>query len=297
MNAVVLAIIASIFWGIGNTLQKHGMATSFPKISMRDVLRQFVAILTTLLRNWMWLLGLACMLCGMALFATALGAGDITLVQPIVCLTAVVAAIGGVVFLKEKVTRKEWAGIAAICVGVVFVGAAGHGATSQMPTGMAMIALNAITLLAIIGSLGLKRLGASLEFTLAVGAGLSFGLSNVMGKVLTQRVIVEVGAPFSLGRSEVWASLGSDYPIVIVLACNVIGAVLQQTAFANGRASVVAPILTIISNVLPIVAALAFFGEQINWLHGLGIAIVVIGTALLGLKVEPKTAVVPAAAE
>jgi len=298
MNAVLLAIAASIFWGIGNVMQKQGMATSFPKISIRDVLRQFGLIVKTLLSNWLWLVGLVCMLMGMALFATALGKGDITLVQPIVCLTGVVAAIGGVVFLKEKVSRIEWIGIAAILLGVVLVGVAGHGETSTMPSGLSVLALNAMTVLLVIGALALKRLGATLEFGLAVAAGVSFGLANVMGKLLTQRVILEVGDPFSLTRLAVWGSLAIDYPLYIVIACNLVGATLQQTAFANGRASVVTPILTIIANILPIVAALAFFSEQIEALHAIGIAVVVVGTVLLGIKFESKQpAPVPEATE
>jgi drug/metabolite transporter (DMT)-like permease len=294
MSAVLLAIAASLFWGIGNTLQKYGMAAEFPKIALRDVVRKFGLILQTLFSNWIWMLGLANMLAGMGLFATALGSGDITLVQPIVCLTGVVAAIGGVVFLKEKVTKIEWLGIGGILLGVVLVGVAGHGETSTMPSNAGMLMLNGAAIVLVIGALGLSRIGASTEFTLSVAAGVLFGLANVLGKLLTQRVIADVGT-FSLLHLATWRSMFTDYPVYIVLAANVVAASLQQTAFANGRASVVTPILTIIANVLPIVAALIFFGEKIEVLHAVGIAVVVVGTASLGLKFKPKeAAAVPA---
>lgn len=286
MNAVVLAILASFFWGIGQVLQKHGMATNFPKISVREVVSKFGTVLKTLFSNWIWLIGLFFMLGGMASFATALGRGDITLVQPIVCLTGVVAAVIGVVFLRESLTVKEWFGVSAILVGVVLIGLAGGGDTAIIPGDGQIAFFTGLTVLLVIAALSLKRTGMSAEFTLSLAAGITFGLSNLMGKLLTQRASLEVQAPFSFGRWDMWQSLLTDYPFIIVILCNLFGSIFHQTAFANGRASVVAPIVVIISTVLPIVAALAIFGEQVQWLHGAGILVVLAGTAVLGMKKE-----------
>jgi len=286
MNPVVLAIIASICWGVGTALQKLGMSASFPKITLRRAFRQIGPILKVLVTNWPWMLGLLGQLGGMASFATALGAGDISRVQPIVCLTGVVAALVGVIFLKEKVSPREWLGIAIIVAGVILVGSAGSGQTAKIPSNLAILFFTGLTVILAGGSLALGKAGISAEFTLSLAAGMTFGLSNLTGKWLTQRVILDVGAPFSLGRGAVLWSAITDYPLYIVLACTFIGSVFFQTAFANGRASVVSPIVTIISNVLPIIAALMVFGEQVTALHGAGLVVVLVGTALLAAKQE-----------
>jgi len=91
---------------------------------------------------------------------------------------------------------------------------------------------------------------------------------------------------FSLGRWDVWTAGLTDYPVWIVIFGNIGASAFFQTAFANGRASVVSPVVTILSNVLPIVAAVTIFGETVRPAHGVGIVLVLAGTALLAMKRE-----------
>ncbi len=284
MNALLLAVVASLFWGVGTALQKQGMAASFPRITVSALLRQLPIVLRTLLVNRAWVAGLLGMLVGMGLFGTALGQGDITVVQPVVCLTGVVAALVGVGFLGERLGTLEWVGIGLTLVGVVLVGLAGGGDTAGVPELLPLLAFIVVTTGLAMASLLLRRRGLSAELTLSVAAGMIYGLANMLGKLLTQRVIAEVGVPFDLLRPAVWSSMMTDWPIWAILAANVVAGVFFQTAFANGRASVVAPVVTIISNVLPIVGALLLFGERPHVLHGLGILVVLVGTALLALQ-------------
>ncbi len=284
MNAVLLAVVASLFWGVGTALQKQGMAASFPKITLRNLVRQLPVVLRTLLVNRAWALGLLGMLAGMALFGMALGRGDITVVQPVVCLTGVVAAGVGVGFLGERLGRMEWTGIGLILLGVILVGVAGGSHTSTLPAPLPLAIFVVVVSALALASLLLRRLSLSAELTLSLAAGLIYGLANMLGKVLTQRVLDEVGGSFDLDRLAVWQSLATDWPIWSILAANVAAGVFYQTAFANGRAAVVGPVVTIISNILPILGALALFSERIRPLHGLGILVVVAGTALLALQ-------------
>ncbi len=284
MNAVLLAVVASLFWGVGTALQKQGMAASFPRITLRTLLVTLPSVLRTLLVNRAWVIGLLGMIAGMALFGMALGRGDITVVQPVVCLTGVVAAIVGVGFLGERLGRLEWAGIGLTLLGVALVGMAGGTQTSAQPAPLPLTVFIVVVSAAALASLLLRRLSLTAELTLSLAAGLIYGLANMLGKVLTQRVIEDVGGSFDLDRLEVWISLATDWPIWVIAAANVAAGVFYQTAFANGRASVVAPVVTIISNVLPIVGALVLFSERPHPLHGAGILVVVIGTGLLAVQ-------------
>jgi drug/metabolite transporter (DMT)-like permease len=267
------------------------MATSFPKITVREFFLQIGSILKTLLTNWVWTLGLVIMVSGGLLFTTALGNAGITKILPIVCLTGVVAAFVGVAFLKERVATIEWIGIALILLGVVLVSQAESGVESHMPTNAALLSFTAVTVLLTAFSLLLRRLGVTAEVSLSVSAGLVFGMANLMLKLATQRAVADTGLEFTPTDAAVWAAVFTDYPMYLVLAANIVASVFFQTAFANGRASVVSPVVTIISNVVPIIAALIVFGESVQVLHALGIFVVLGGTALLAMKKE-----VPAAA-
>jgi drug/metabolite transporter (DMT)-like permease len=286
MSPIVLAVMASVFWGVGTVLMKHGMSTSFPKISLANFFRQIGSVLKTLATNWLWVLGLLVSIGGMVSYATALGAADLSIVQPIICLTGVVAAIIGVTILKEKVRPIEWFAIGLICLGVIIVSLRAGEPSSQIPGNGMLLAFTLVSCALIGASFFLGRLGVSVEMTLSLAAGLNFGLANLMGKLLTQRVILDVGGPFSLGRPDVLLSILTDYPVYVILATNIVGGAALQTAFANGRASVVSPVTTIISTILPIIGALSIFGETIYVAHAVGIAVVIAGTGLLAVKQE-----------
>lgn len=284
MSPVLLAVIASIFFGVGTALQKHGMASNFPEISLSDFIRRFGHVLKTLLANWIWLVGFLTMFSGTAAFAYALAAGDITVVQPIIGLTGVVAAFVGVVFLGERLQAREWFGVALTILGVVLVGLGGGEPSAVLPETGWVLLLVGLTAVATAGTFGLGKLGLSKEFTLSVAAGLCYGVANVAGKLLTQRAMLDTGGEFSLTGGATWIAVMLDYPIYVVIGANVFAALFFQTAFAHGRASVVSPVVTIISNLLPIIAALTLFGEHVGLLQGIGIGTVLLGTLVLALS-------------
>ncbi|NLH47080.1 MAG: EamA family transporter [Myxococcales bacterium] len=296
MNPILLAVMASLCWGIGTVMQKYGMSGAFPKISVREFFRQIGPVLKTLITNWIWTVGLLLMIGGGMVFMTALGRAGIARVLPITCLTGAVAALIGVAFLKEKVMPVEWTGIGLVFAGVIVVAQAESGGASLIPGNGALLLFTAATAILTTTALLARRLGFTAEITLSVSAGLIFGLCNLMTKLMTQRVVAEIGGDFSLLRSEAWVAGLTDYPIYIVIAGNLLASVFFQTAFANGRASVVSPVVTILSNVLPIVAAVTIFGETIRFGHGVGIVLVIAGTALLAMR-RPTSAQAAAPAE
>ena len=169
-------------------------------------------------------------------------------------------------------------------LGVVLVGLAGGSQTSVQPAGLPLTLFVVVVSAMALASLLLRRLHLSAELTLSLAAGLIYGLANMLGKLLTQRVIADVGGGFDLNRLEVWISMAGDWPIWAILVANVAAGIFYQTAFANGRASVVGPVVVIISNVLPILGALLLFAERPHPLHGLGILVILIGTALLAVQ-------------
>jgi drug/metabolite transporter (DMT)-like permease len=70
--------------------------------------------------SWMWI-GLVLM--GTAFFAllTVLSTENVSLVVPVTALSYGAGALGGKFFLGEQVTRRRWAGVLLVCIGVALV--------------------------------------------------------------------------------------------------------------------------------------------------------------------------------
>jgi drug/metabolite transporter (DMT)-like permease len=72
---------------------------------------------------WMWL-GIALMAVAFFALLGALSIENVGFVVPVTALSYAAGTLGGQFFLGERVSRKRWAGVLLVCVGVtlVFIG-------------------------------------------------------------------------------------------------------------------------------------------------------------------------------
>ena len=77
-------------------------------------------ILRALRVAWMWL-GVALMATAFFALLGALSTENVSFVVPVTALNYVVGALGGKLFLGERVSQERWAGVALVCVGVMLV--------------------------------------------------------------------------------------------------------------------------------------------------------------------------------
>jgi drug/metabolite transporter (DMT)-like permease len=70
--------------------------------------------------SWMWI-GLGLMTLAFFALLAVLAIENVSFVVPVTALSYVVGALGGRVFLRERVTRSRWAGVLLVCVGVTLV--------------------------------------------------------------------------------------------------------------------------------------------------------------------------------
>jgi drug/metabolite transporter (DMT)-like permease len=77
-------------------------------------------IIRALRVSWMWV-GLTLM--GIAFFSLllVLSRENVSLVVPVTALSYAAGALGGKFFLGEQVTRRRWAGVFLVCIGVAVV--------------------------------------------------------------------------------------------------------------------------------------------------------------------------------
>jgi drug/metabolite transporter (DMT)-like permease len=69
---------------------------------------------------WMWA-GLGLMATAFFSLLAVLSVDNVSLVVPVTALSYAGGALGGKFFLGEKVTRRRWAGVLLVCIGVTLV--------------------------------------------------------------------------------------------------------------------------------------------------------------------------------
>jgi len=99
---------------VARTMQAVGPATDLrPAALIRLIVR-------ALQDGWMWL-GFLLMAVGFFSLLEMLSLENVSFVVPVTALSYGFGALGGKVFLRERVTRRRWAGVLLVCLGVGLV--------------------------------------------------------------------------------------------------------------------------------------------------------------------------------
>lgn len=283
---LIFTLLACLGFGVGSAMQKHGMATRLPKLTLSRLVHDLPGVLGAVFKNWIWLVGLLLNLVGGLCMVVALSTGEISVVQPLVNVNVLVAMLAGVLVLGERLTRMEWVAAGVLLSGAALLVVAGAATAGGAPgpvdeARVAWLSGACLALVAVLAVVG-RLVGGSPEVFLALAAGLLFGLSGVDIKL----VGVHLGDPAGRPVLELALALVGDWALWAVIVLNVVAFVMYQAAFSHGRVAIVSPLTTNATAVLPVVAGLAAFGEPAGPGKLAGVAVVVVGTALL--FVRPK---------
>ncbi len=120
MKSEIILLLLIVVAGTGGelcvarTMQAVGPATDLrPAALIRLIVR-------TLQNGWMWL-GFLLMAIGFFSLLEMFSLENVSFVVPVTALSYGFGALGGKVFLREQVTRKRWAGVLLVCLGVGLV--------------------------------------------------------------------------------------------------------------------------------------------------------------------------------
>jgi len=278
VKAVVLALLAAIAFAFGSVLQQKGTLEVPAEGDDPRFLAQIV-------RRPVWLTGAACQGSGWVLQAIALDSGSLIVVQSLTTMSLVIALPLGKHFTGQQISRRVWAGAAAIVAGIVLFLSVGSpaGGTSMPPASAWWSAgLSATVLVAILGRLGGRREGAPRALLFGSAAGVAFAMQSAVTKVF----VADVGHGLS--------AVLSSWTIYVLIVTALAGFVLQQSAL---RAGVLAPAMAS-SNAVTLFGSVVFgatvFGESLSSggarlapaLVGLGVALV--GIVLLAGAQSPR---------
>jgi multidrug transporter EmrE-like cation transporter len=117
MSLFVILLLSVLMNTVAQLCLKHGMKT-LDRTGMRNA--QFPASLVGLLSNPFIAAWVVLLVPSMILWLKALSMTDLSLAYPFQSLTLVFISLGSIVFLDERVTVRQWTGIALILLGIFF---------------------------------------------------------------------------------------------------------------------------------------------------------------------------------
>lgn len=284
---IIITLLSCVLFSVGSAMQKHGVSTTFPKISFSTFISKRKEILYSIVKNWLWVVGVIFWFLGWILHFQALKE-DISVVQPLMNTQIFVVVLIGIFILKEKLLFYEWIGIGILILGAIVLSFTGvKTAEKKVVEGFSLFVLTSIIvgIMVLIVLLTKKMKGTPWEAGLAIIAGLLFSINAIYMKTTTN-IITQSGIDFSLSSPYVWFKvLTTPYFLGVVIA-GPLGFIATQAAFSHGRAAIVVPISATVSMLLPVISAVVVFKEDVTLLRLIGITIILIGTLFLYRKGE-----------
>ena len=208
------------------------------------------------IRDPIWIGGLGVQTIGYALYVAALSDAPVSLVAVMMQGGIALFVIFATVFLHEKASVREWAGIIGILVAMVVLGVSlTGGAAGSEAEAQALWAFSAIS----VGITAIPFMFARLRrngMATAIASGVAFGLGSLYTKPLADTFVVHNGTnPMVRMFAHQW--------LYLVSATNIAGLILLQNSFHAARGIITMPLSSAISNVVPILGGMAAFAESL----------------------------------
>lgn len=178
---LICALAAALCYGTATVLQAMAARDAAPGTGSGADLR----LLLRAARQWRFLAGLACDGLGFALEVVALRSLPVYTVGAALAASLAVTALLGSRWLRLRLHRREWAAIGLVCAGLAVLalssGSQGH---RPAPDWLAWALLGAAVLVPAAGLAAGRLHGRARALTLGLVAGLSFGIVEVVVRLI-----------------------------------------------------------------------------------------------------------------
>jgi len=279
-----LAVLAAFLFAIGTVLQQKGtLSTEAGENDPR--------FLVQILRRPVWLVGAAMMASGWVVQAMALDRGSLVVVQSLVALSLVIALPLGAILTDQHIGQRELLGAGLTLVGIIFFVSAGQPQGGNQHPGAAAwwtAVLVIYALVIVLFLVGARFSGAAKALTYGAAAGLGYGLQAAV----TKTFVTEVGSGI--------LALLSSWSIYVLILSALTGFALQQSSLKTG---VLAPAMASANSVslfTSVILGIAVYDEMISKSGAghtgsafIGLAIALVGIALLAGSAEPESSEQP----
>ncbi|WP_432842055.1 DMT family transporter [Dactylosporangium sp. CA-092794] len=262
-----LATGAAALTGIGTAIQQRVAARAPAGATLHW------RLLGYLLRQRLWLCGLAVAVVGNLLTGAALGLGSVALVEPLTVSGLLFAMSVAAMWSRYRIGPREWLGALAVVVGLAAFLVAGRPRTGPLPNpplwqwGLAAGTIGLITW-------GLVHVARTLRrqqeaAMLGLGAGMLFGLQAALTSTAAHRLFG--GGPLAVLLS--W----TPYAIVAVAA---VGMLLAQSAYKLAPLTVSYPAATAAEPIAGVAIGVGILGGALR-IEPLAVAVEIVALAMM----------------
>lgn len=249
MLAVVCALLAALLYALSSVLQQRGAAAQPPETALR------LGLLTRLVRNPGWLLGLAGDIGGYVFQFIALGHGPLVVVQPLLVCGLLFALPIGAAWSGRRLGRWDWFAAVMVCAGLAafLIVAKPENGRSDVSGGVwavVMVGFGAVAVGLVVGSLG--RAAWLRAVLLSASSGVIYGLAAALTK--TSSHFLSRGIPEFFGQWQPYA----------LAVAGVGGMLIAQSAFQAGSLDASLPTMSVVDPIVSILIGATAFGESIS---------------------------------
>lgn len=276
--AVILAVIATCMINYSGYMQKREL----DKLPLIGSQKPWETV-KTFFKCRPWVEAQLLQFGGTFIKGLALGLAPLSIIQPINTAGIALLAVLAITKLGEKPTTSDWVGIGTIMVGLLMLGRSLIGVETKAFTYSPLILWFFVFLFFAVAGIslyhGIKRRDEQAPNLIAVASGVLIGLTAV---------IIKLG--WNDFGSRFWEqgfrhALLSPYLWLLILL-PIVTLVLDQVAMQRGKAIVVVPITTGMSNLIPIIIGIVAMHEPLPTSGGMlflriGSFVCIIGGAII----------------
>lgn len=274
MLPVILAIAATLLFGAGSNLQRMAAAKE-PRRS-GGAIRLFFH----LLRNRIWLGGLACATAALAFQMWALTVGSVIVVQAIIT-SGLVASLVMEAYLEGRRLRViELLGTGLVVVGVVVLVVVGNPDEGRLPNGVHLAVMTLLMSAIGVAGLFIARRATEGLWSARLLAGSAAVCFAVDGAFLKEVGLVFRGADMA---AVLWGLAG-------FALSSMLGNVLVQRAYQMAPLRIVLPSLMTVEPVVALLAGLLVFRERLPGNAGIIGVTLGLGVMLFGIVLDTTVA-------
>lgn len=282
-NVEGMSMVIPIFAAVGSAAV-FGLSTSLEHREAGQAPSGSIALVRHLIRQPLWLLGLATSVVALGLYALAIGTGSLGLVQPIL-ISGIVFALPIRAAMEHSVPSRQQLGSAAVTTAglAMFLLIVSPTSATNAPQGhAALLFITAgVPVAAVLARRGLRDSGHRSGVLLGCAAGIVLGLMAGALKM----TVVGIDDPIALLR---------HWPLWVFIALAGWGTLLNQHAYREAPLAVSMPIVNILGPLIGIAFAGLVFGE-IPHHSPLQIALELLGLGAIayGLRGLAETEIIP----
>jgi drug/metabolite transporter (DMT)-like permease len=267
--AVVCALLSALLYALASVFQQRGAAAQPEEAALR------LRLLTRLLRNPGWMLGLGCDIGGYVFQFIALGNGPLVVVQPLLVLGLLFALPIGAAWSGRRLGRWDWLAAVMVCAGlaaflIVAQPSKGRPDAGGVEWVLLLVSAGGLSFLMVATSFGRPAWHRAVLLSAAAGVvyGLAAGLTKASSHLLSGGVLnlLEHWQPYALA------------------AAGVGGMLVAQSAFQAGSLEASLPPMTVIDPIVSILVGVFAFEETIS-ASGPAIALEVVALAAMSAGV------------